>query len=86
MEKKLEVLKKALELGAKINIAFHGNESLDQAREKAETIANGLGLEAQYSINEDDNTMFERFMTDNYGSQINVNSYFTTYKKKEETA
>lgn len=86
MENKLEVLKKALEMGARIEISFHGNVSLDGAKEKALPIAKGLGMEVVYSASEKEHALFERFKTDDYTSQINVNSYFTSYKAKEETA
>jgi hypothetical protein len=86
MKNQLEVLKKALETGAKINISFHGNGSLDQAEEKALPLAEALGLELNYYSNENESALYQYFNADNYSSQITISSYYTIYKKEEETA
>ncbi len=48
MEKKLEVLKRALELGAKIDINFHNNDDLHQAEQNAKELNEMLGKETVY--------------------------------------
>ena len=82
MEKKLEILKKALEMGAKIEISFFRNESLEEAKLKADAIAEGLGLKTQYSSTDEEEILYERYITDTYRSQINVSSYFNTEKER----
>ncbi len=85
MEKQLKVLKKALEMGARVKISFHGNGSLDEAKEKAEAIASELGKELEFFNSEDETALYQSFNADYYSSPISISSYYTTYKK-EETA
>ncbi len=58
MEKKLEVLKRALELGAYIEVNFHDNEDLHQAEQKAKELNEMLGKETKY-LNRGKNQWFQ---------------------------
>lgn len=48
MEKQLEALRKALEMGARIDIHLHDNSDLDEAKEKVKIIADIIQSEMKY--------------------------------------
>jgi hypothetical protein len=83
IEKQLEMIRIALESGAKVDINFHGNKSKVEAEMQALTICEGLGLKCKEA--ENNGTGF--FTTDLVWEQfstIGVHSYFDP--KGEKTA
>jgi hypothetical protein len=79
MEKQLEVLKKALEMGANIDIRFHNNTSKEDAETKIKVLSKLLDL--QYTERGKNNTKW--FITDYLrSSDIIVTSYFDEEETK----
>jgi hypothetical protein len=73
MEKQLEVLKKALEMGANIDIRFHNNTSKEDAETKIKVLSELLDI--QYTERGKDKNKW--FITDYLrSSDIIVTSYF----------
>jgi hypothetical protein len=73
MEKQLEVLKKALEMGANIDIRFHNNTSKEDAETKIKALSELLDI--QYTERGKDKNKW--FITDYLrSSDIIVTSYF----------
>jgi hypothetical protein len=79
MEKQLEVLKKALEMGANIDIRFHNNTSKEDAETKIKVLSELLDL--QYTERGKDKNKW--FITDYLrSSDIIVTSYFDEEETK----
>jgi hypothetical protein len=73
LEKQLEVLKKALEMGANIDIRFHNNTSKEDAETKIKVLSELLDI--QYTERGKDKNKW--FITDYLrSSDIIVTSYF----------
>lgn len=53
MDNQLAAIKQALEMGARIDIKFHDNQSDEEAQKNAEVIANLLGKEVSFKSYED---------------------------------
>lgn len=81
MERQLAAIKEALEMGAKIEVKFHNNKSLKQAKANASHIANMLDLQEELVELDEPEKLFQWYQTDNPKSQVNVVSYYSVNKE-----